>query len=277
MVKILLLKTWYFLFIPIGNIILPSIFLMVLINYSAYGQELIVEGTVTEEDGGSLPGVNITIKGTSSGTVTDIEGNYVLTVPNSEAVLVFSFVGFSSQEIVVGNRNRIDVQLNADVRALSEVVVIGYGTVRKSDLTGSVSSVKGDELVKVPAVNPMQALQGKVAGVQISSLSGAPGQNPVVRVRGVGTLNNASPIYVVDGVIVNDINFLNAADIQSMEVLKDASATAIYGSRGANGVILVTTKSGQKGKEAVFSYIGEYSIQEVAKKIDLLNGREFAT
>jgi TonB-linked SusC/RagA family outer membrane protein len=161
---------------------------------------------------------------------------------------------------------------------LSELVVIGYGTVRKSDLTGSVGSVKAKELTKVTSLNAEQSLQGKAAGVQVTSTSGAPGATPSVRIRGVGTFNNSSPIYVVDGVILDNISFLNTADIESMEILKDASATAMYGSRGANGVILITTKSGTIGEEKTnFSYSGEYSIQNLAKQIDLLDGKEFAT
>jgi TonB-linked SusC/RagA family outer membrane protein len=161
---------------------------------------------------------------------------------------------------------------------LSELVVIGYGTVRKSDLTGAVGSVKAKELTKVTSLSPEQSLQGKVAGVQVTSTSGAPGATPSVRIRGVGTFNNSSPIYVVDGVILDNISFLNTGDIASMEILKDASATAMYGSRGANGVILITTKSGTIGEEKTnFSYSGEYSIQNLSKKIDLLNGRDFAT
>ena len=157
------------------------------------------------------------------------------------------------------------------------MVVIGYGVVKKSDLTGAVSSVRGSDLTSVPAVSPMQSLQGKVAGVQITSPSGAPGSTPVVRIRGTGTFNNSSPIYVVDGVILDNIDFLSSADIESMEVLKDASSTAIYGSRGANGVIMVTTKHGIAGGETVsINFSGEYGIQQLQKKIDLLDGREFA-
>ena len=233
----------------------------------------IVSGT----DNSPLPGVNIVVQGTTTGTVSDLDGNYSLEVSDSETILVYSFIGYTTQEIPVNGRSQINVTLEEDAEQLDEVVVIGYGTVRKSDLTGAVSSIDGEELVKVPSSNPMQALQGKVTGVQINSTSGAPGANPVVRVRGVGSFNNNAPIYVVDGVITDDISFLNAADIESMEVLKDASATSIYGARGANGVIMVTTKHGVIGQEPVFSYTGEYSIQQVATKIDLLNGREYAT
>lgn len=256
---------------------IPTLVFLLVSSLPAIAQEMLVEGTVREESGDPLPGVNITVKGISSGTITDVDGRFSLEVPDPQSILVFSFIGFQTQEVPINNRGNLDVQLITDVKTLSEVVVIGYGTVRKSDLTGSVSSVKGDELVKVPSVNPMQALQGKVAGVQVVSSTGAPGANPVVRIRGAGSIHSNAPIYVVDGVILNDIAFLNAADIESMEVLKDASATSIYGSRGANGVIMITTKKGKLGQEPVYSYSGEYSVQKVTQTIDLLNGPEFAT
>lgn len=244
---------------------------------SVWAQSRQISGTVTSsEDGQPLPGVNVVVQGTTKGTVTDINGTYSLELAESENTLVFSFVGFITQTVPVDNRSTVDIVLQIDSKTLEEVVVIGYGTVNKSDLTGSVSSVKGEDLVKVPAVSPMQALQGKVAGLQVMSGSGAPGQSPIVRIRGTGTFNNANPIYVVDGVILDDISFLNAGDIQSMEVLKDASATAIYGSRGANGVIMVTTKKGSKGQAPVINFTANYSIQTLQKKIDLLSGREFA-
>lgn len=237
-----------------------------------------ISGTITDaKDGSTLPGVNIIIKGTTTGTVTDIDGKYSLSVSGATPVLIFRFIGYKTIEVETGARAVIDVRLEVESKLLDEVVVIGYGTVRKSDLTGSVGSVKAKELVKITSLNPEQNLQGKVAGVQVTSTTGEPGKAPQVRIRGVGTFNNSAPIYVVDGVILDNISFLNSADIASMEVLKDASATAIYGSRGANGVILVTTKSGKIGDEkTTFSYSGEFSTQRLAKKIDLLNGREFA-
>ncbi len=253
--------------------------LLILFSTALYAQERTVRGTVTStEDGEGLPGVSIQVEGTTRGTVTDFEGNYSLNIQEGDNRLVFSFIGFQTATIEVGNRAVIDVALELDVEQLEEIVVVGYGIQRKSDLTGAVSSVRGGDLTKIPAANPVQALQGKVAGMQVSSGSGQPGAAPVVRIRGVGTFNNSAPIYVVDGVILDDISFLNSADIESMEVLKDASATAIYGSRGANGVIIVTTKQGKLGQEVTqFSVNTEYSIQRLSKKIDLLNGREFAT
>ena len=253
------------------------VFLLIIPCTHLLAQGNSVQGQVTSLAGEPLPGVNIIIQGTTEGTVSDIDGNYTLTVNDPNAVLLFSFIGYTSQEVPVNGQSTINVVLEEDVEQLDEVVVIGYGTVRKSDLTGAVSSIKNEDLVRIPSSNPMQAVQGKIAGVQVTSSSGAPGADPVVRVRGIGTFNNASPIYVVDGVITDDISFLNAADIQSMEVLKDASATAIYGARGANGVIMVTTRHAQEGQPTVFTYTGEYSVQEVANEIDLLNGRQYAT
>jgi TonB-linked SusC/RagA family outer membrane protein len=246
---------------------------------SAFGQTRSISGTVTDAiTGETLPGATVVIKGTSRGASTNIDGKFTLEVNPKDEVLVISFIGYENREIPIDAQNVFNISLNQTKVMLSELVVIGYGTVRKSDLTGSVGSVKAKELTKVTSLSPEQSLQGKVAGVQVTSTSGAPGATPSVRIRGVGTFNNSSPIYVVDGVILDNISFLNTADIASMEILKDASATAMYGSRGANGVILITTKSGTIGEEKTnFSYSGEYSIQNLAKKIDLLNGRDFAT
>lgn len=244
----------------------------------SHAQDRTVTGAVTAADTKeTLPGASVLVKGTTTGTVTDLDGYYSLKVPAGELTLVFSYVGYEPQEVLLTTQAVVNVALNPSKVALDEVVVIGYGTVRKSDLSGSVASVKAEDITKITAANPVQSLQGRVSGVQVTSTTGAPGASPVVRVRGVGTFNNTAPIYVVDGVILDDISFLNASDIESMEVLKDASATAIYGSRGANGVIMVTTKSGktEEGK-TVFNFSGEAGIQRLAKKIDLLTGKEFA-
>ncbi|MBV6647386.1 MAG: TonB-dependent receptor, partial [Cyclobacteriaceae bacterium] len=252
-------------------------FILSLLCYATSAQHRLVGGVVTDpESGEPLPGATVVVKGTTIGTVTDLEGRYSLEISSDQDVLIVSFVGYGNVEEPVGSRSVIDVELPIDIQALEEIVVVGYGTIRKSDLTGSVSSIKGEELVKVPSVNPMQALQGKVPGLQIVSNSGAPGEAPVVRIRGVGTTGNPDPIYVVDGMIVDNIDFLSATDIESVEVLKDASATAIYGNRGANGVILVTTKLGSAGQQPVVTVSAEFSIQNLQQRIDLLNGREFA-
>jgi len=250
-----------------------------LLKTTVFGQARSISGTVSDElTKETLPGATVVIKGTTKGASTDINGKFTLEVGPNDVLLAITFVGYEPKEVSLGSANNYPIFLTSSKVMLSELVVIGYGTVRKSDLTGAVGSVKAKELTKVTSLSPEQSLQGKVAGVQVTSTSGAPGATPSVRIRGVGTFNNSSPIYVVDGVILDNISFLNTADIASMEILKDASATAMYGSRGANGVILITTKSGTIGEEKTnFSYSGEYSIQNLAKKIDLLNGRDFAT
>jgi TonB-linked SusC/RagA family outer membrane protein len=249
---------------------------IILLSCQLLQAQKLVTGVVVDDQKVPLPGVTIQVAGQTKGALSDLDGNYSISVEPSDT-LVFSMIGMASQRFLVGEKLVIDVQLLPEVNMLDEVVVIGYGVVKKRDLTGSVSSLKSKDITKITSFSPEQSLQGKVAGVQVVSVSGAPGQTPMVRIRGVGTFNNSDPIFVVDGVILSDISFLNSADIESMEVLKDASATAIYGSRGANGVIMVTTKRGKIGEEkATVSYSGEYGIQKLAKKIDLLNGREFA-
>jgi len=218
---------------------------------SAYSlQQRSISGKVTDSEGQPLPGVSIVIKGTTQGTVTNVDGNYSLTNVSSDAVLVFSFVGMRTQEVVVGSQTRINIQMEVETIGIEEVVAIGYGTVKKSDLTGSVASVDSERLLDKPAFNMAQAISGKVAGVKIVERSGQPGGNPMIRIRGTNSINSSnSPLVVVDGVVgvANALTILNPNEIASIEVLKDASATAIYGARGANGVILVTTKRGYAG------------------------------
>lgn len=235
-----------------------------------------VSGKVTGLNGTPLSGVSITIKGANTGTVTDDAGNYSIMVPNENAVLVFSYVGYGSQEITVGNRTTIDVSLVASANQLDQVVVVGYGTQRKIDVTGSVSQVKGEEISKQPSPNPISALQGKVAGVQITN-SGAPGASPEIRIRGLGTVyGSSSPLYVVDGVWFDDISFLNPADIETLNILKDASSESIYGIRAANGVVLVTTKKGRGNKPTV-NYNGYVGWQKVTNEVEMANGQQYAT
>jgi TonB-linked SusC/RagA family outer membrane protein len=250
---------------------------VMLLAFAANAQEIKISGVITDEkDGMPMIGVSVAVTGTTKGTITDLDGNYQISVAPDATQLTFTYVGYNTQVIDIKGQTVINVVMSEDVDVLNEVVVVGYGTQRKSDLTGAVSSVRGADLIKIPNASAEQALQGKVAGVQVSSSSGAPGSVPVIRVRGVGTFNNSSPIFVVDGLILDNISFLNAADIASMEVLKDASATAIYGSRGANGVIIVTTKLGTiSGGKPVYSFSAEYGIQHLSKKIDLLEAKEF--
>lgn len=239
--------------------------------------EQVITGQVTDESTGeTLPGVNIVVKSTTVGTVTDIEGNYRLTAPDDAEILVFSSVGYTSQEVAIDNQAVINLEMAPDIQSLSEIVVIGYGTVKKSDLTGSVGSVSGEEIQKLPMTTVDQGLQGRVAGVQVTQADAAPGGAVSVRVRGGNSINFSNePLYVVDGFPTDNIASLNPNDIASMEVLKDASATAIYGSRGANGVVIITTRQGKVGQSTLDfgMYLGS---QEITNKIPLLNGVQYA-
>ena len=241
-------------------------------------QQKIITGTITDENGNPLPGVNIQVEGTTIGSISDINGKYSINIPREEAVLVFSFFGYNLEKVSVAGKVSVDVQLTPDIKALEEVVVIGYGTVKKSDITGSVVSVKGKDISLQAVSNPVQALAGISSGVQVLQESGQPGTALSVLIRGGNSLlGSNSPLYVIDGFpIVGDLSSVNSNDIMSLEILKDASATAIYGSRGANGVILVTTKKGQEGKTTI-EYNGYYGVQKVANTIDMLNAKEFAT
>ncbi|MBD0260017.1 MAG: SusC/RagA family TonB-linked outer membrane protein, partial [Cytophagales bacterium] len=245
-----------------------------------------VTGRVTSsEDGAGLPGVNVSVKGTTTGTITDTQGQYSLSVPDAGAVLVFSFVGYATQEVPAGSRGTLDIRLVPDTKALGEVVVVGYGTQRKAETTGAIASVKAAELTQTPVANVAQGLQARAAGVQITQNNAAPGGNISVRIRGTNSINGTSePLYVVDGIQitngggVNDVSPLstiNPNDIESVEVLKDASATAIYGARAANGVVLITTKRGKAGATRV-TYDGYYGVQRTSKTIDMLNATQFA-
>lgn len=236
-----------------------------------------IKGTVTDESGLGLPGVSVLVKGTNKGTITGVDGGYTLVVPNNNAVLVFSFVGYESQEIAIGNQTSVDVKLKTDVKSLGEIVVVGYGQVKKSDLTGSVASVKAKDITAFPITTPVQGIQGRVSGVQVIQNSGAPGSSISVRIRGGNSLRASNePLYVVDGFALSgSLSALNPSDIESIEVLKDASATAIYGSRGANGVVIVTTKKGKAGKSQI-DVESFYGVQSPTKLIEMMNAREMA-
>ena len=256
-------------------IFLLNLFLSVTFIYAQQGVK--ISGKVSDNAGG-LPGVSVSIKGTSIGIVTDIDGNYSVQAPN-QATLVFSFIGYKTQEVPVNNRTSINIKLEENVVGLSEVVVVGYGTQKVKDLTSSITTVKTEELVKTPTGQAMQALQGKVAGLQVVS-SGAPGDSPTIRIRGVGSYpgsNNEAPLYVVDGMFFSNIDFLNTADIASMSVLKDASASAIYGVRAANGVVLIETKSGGFNKKSIISYNGYYGTQVAQNVLKMANAEQFTT
>ena len=234
---------------------------LALFGFVAFAQQRNLSGTVVDNYGEPLPGVNVVVKGTTTGVTTDFDGNYVIQVRPKD-VLVFSFIGYNTQEQSVGNKAVLNVRMEEDQQVLDDVVVVGYGVVKKSDLTSSISTIKGDEIVKSTTGNAMNALQGKVNGVQVAS-AGSPGAAPKILVRGVTTVNGSDPLYVVDGMpISGNINFLNNNDIESMEVLKDASASAIYGTRGSNGVILITTKKGKAGN-AKFNFSASAGFQTI--------------
>jgi len=239
-------------------------------------QAVKITGTVTDEKGLPLPGVSVKVKGTTSGIITDGNGKYAITVNDSKAVLEFTFLGFTKQEVNINGRTEINIKLQEAQTALNEVVVIGYGTVKRSDLTGAVASVKGSDIKAQGVSDVTKALQGKMPGVTIEAAGGDPGSGTRILIRGVGTLGNSAPLYIVDGVQVASINNLNQADIESIDVLKDASAAAIYGSRAANGVVLVTTKLGKNGAPVV-QFTSNVGQQKIAHKIDVLNAQDWAT
>lgn len=251
--------------------------LAVIITPDVYSQGLVVRGKVTSSDGESLPGVSVAVQGTTLGTVTDTEGNYSIQLPQENNTLVFSFIGYVTQQIPVGGRTVIDVQLESDVKALDEVVIIGYGSVNKTDLTGSVGQVNVGELGKAPVASFAEALAGRVAGVRVSATDGQPGGGYNIVVRGAGSLTQStSPLFVVDGFPIEDLDpaTLNQEDIESITILKDASSTSVYGSRAANGVVLIQTKRGRVGRPVV-TLNSSYGLQQVTKKMELMSPYEF--
>ncbi|MDP3945773.1 MAG: TonB-dependent receptor [Lutibacter sp.] len=235
-----------------------------------------INGTITEASGQSLPGVNVLEKGTKNGTSTDFDGKFTIKVSNTNAILVFSYVGFETHEVNLAGKNKIDVVLKAELESLDEVVVVGYGTVKKSDLTGSVSSLSAATVTERNVTNPLEAIQGNIAGVQISSSTGRIGDGFDVTIRGSNSLNGSSPLFIVDGVPTDGIDFLNPQDIARIDVLKDASSAAIYGSRGASGVIIVTTKSGITAKSGItVSFDSSYGVKEVARLPIMMDGEKW--
>jgi TonB-linked SusC/RagA family outer membrane protein len=266
------------------------VFVLMLFSGALWAQTRTVSGKVTmADDGSSAPGVNVVLKGTTNGTTTDSDGNYKLSLPNEGGTLVFSFIGLATQEVIVGDRTIVDVNMTSDTKQLSEVVVVGYGTQEKRSVTGSISNVSASQFQNLPLTGIDQALQGRAAGVQVSSNSGTPGGGISVRVRGSGSiLAGNDPLYVVNGIPINTGNYsqlnagnqqtnaltdLNPNDIESIEVLKDASASAIYGSRATNGVVLITTKKGKQGKaKLTFDYY--QGVQQTWKRITPLTGAQ---
>lgn len=261
--------------------------MLFLVNAVAFAQGRVVTGTVTSvEDGMGVPGATVLVKGTTIGTATDIDGKYSINVPAGSNVLVFTFVGLTSQEVNIGNRSTINVAMESDITALSEVIVTGYGTQPKREVTGSVSSVKGDAIQNLPLQSFDRALQGRAAGVQVRSSNGLPGGAVNIRIRGVGSVNAGNePLFIVDGVQLNNqsnasftqsnpLAFLNPNDIESMEILKDAASAAIYGSQAANGVVIITTKKGKQGK-AKFEFNAFSGETQPLKYLDVLGGAEW--
>ncbi len=260
--------------------------LFLLLSLVTFGQSSkVVTGKVTDANGEAVIGASVAVKGTTKGASTDVSGNFKIEVPGSSTVLVVSFVGYDTQELVVGNKTNFDVVLTSRENVLEEMVVIGYGTQKKSDLTGAVGSVKQDQLLERPAASLNQALSGRMSGVQVNTNSGRPGGRTTIRVRGFSSINSSNnPLYVVDGVMLpqnnqaqfsSAIDYINPNDIVSVEVLKDASSTAIYGARGANGVILVTTKKG-KANESQVTYNSDFSVNTIGpNRPEVLNAKEY--
>jgi len=253
------------------------LFMLFLLVFSVIAQEKItITGNVTDNTGLGFPGVSILEKGTMNGTVSDFDGNFTIT-SSPQSTLVFSFIGFITKEVPVNSQTTINVQMQEDVVGLEEIVIVGYGEVKVKDLTSSIATVKTEELVKTPTGQAMQALQGKVAGVQVVT-AGAPGASPTVRIRGIGSFpssSNSSPLYVVDGMYFDNIDFLNPNDIETLSVLKDASASAIYGVRAANGVVLITTKNGSLNTKSAVTYEGYIGVQVPQNVLQMSNAAQF--
>ncbi|MDY0027287.1 MAG: TonB-dependent receptor plug domain-containing protein, partial [Lentimicrobium sp.] len=258
------------------------LFLVMMLSVSgALLAQRSIEGTVRDaKTNETLIGVTVQLKGTTIGTITDIDGHYVLTsdelTPTS--VIVYSYVGYASQEVTPGARTTIDIQLKAEQTMLDELVVIGYGSTKKRNVLGAVSKVDNTELTRMPVAGVDQALQGRVAGVQVTQNTGAPGEGVAVRIRGTGSISSSnSPLYIVDGIAMADaLNILSPNDIDNISVLKDASAAAIYGSRANNGVVLITTKKGTKG-ETKITYRGQTGFQQATRLTGMVNTADYIT
>jgi TonB-linked SusC/RagA family outer membrane protein len=238
----------------------------------------VISGTVTDENHSPLPGVSIIVKGNGNGTATNVQGQYKISVSDTSAVLIFSYIGYDKREVSAGSRSALDIQLTPDrhTQSLNEVVVVGYGTQKKGDVTGAISTVNGNVLKDQPEINVLGGLEGKTAGVQITQNSGAPGSTPQVRIRGLTSINNSDPLYVLDGVPLqsNDINIIDPSNIESIDILKDASAQAIYGSRGAAGVILIRTKKGSKDNN-IITFSTTQAASSVRKTLKMLDASDY--
>ncbi|MFK7924747.1 MAG: SusC/RagA family TonB-linked outer membrane protein [Bacteroidia bacterium] len=266
------------------RLLLPTLLLLIwglgMSPPEAYGQGRTVEGTVTSAvDNSPLEGVSVRLKGTTRGALTGQDGKFSLAINGDDDVLILAYIGFSTQEVTVGGGSSMTISMKEDVASLDEVVVIGYGTQAKRDVTAAIASVKGEDIRNIPVASTVQALQGQVAGVDIQQSSGRPGAAPTILIRGRRSINASNePLYVVDGIPLTDGGTafdINPQDIKSVEILKDAAATAIYGSRGANGVILITTRRGESGKTSI-NYDGYIGVSSAIRQVDMMNGEEFA-
>ena len=267
---------WNQILINMRKLILTLFIILLISPVAIYAQQTkTVKGTVLDETGLPVIGATVKVNGTNIGTVTDLDGNYELANVPENATISYSFIGMQSQEIKAAGQSVIAVTLREDTQNLEEVVVIGYGSAKAKDLTAPIMVVKGDEIVSQPTASPMAALQGKVPGVNIVN-SGTPGSGPTVKVRGVGSFSDSTPLYVVDGMFYDNINFLNNADIQEMSILKDASAAAIYGVRAANGVVIITTKKGRRNQKAQITYNGYVGVQVATNVLEMTNSSEYA-
>ena len=262
---------------PIGSLLRVAFVFsfLLLVNLSLFAQSQ-VKGTITDsQTGETLPGASVQVEGTGNGVITDMDGKYSITVPSGKVILLFSYVSYMIEKTTVDGRNQIDIALVPDIKSLDDVVVIGYGTVKKRDLTGAVTSVSDKDLKDIPVGSAAEAITGKMAGVQVTTTEGSPDAEIKIRVRGGGSISqDNSPLYIVDGFPVSSISNISPTDIQSIDVLKDASSTAIYGARGANGVIIVTTKSGKEGKTLV-SLNAYFGVKKLANIVDVLSPYEY--
>lgn len=248
---------------------------VMLFSAQTWAQEKVLTGTILGEDSAPLPGVNVKVKGTNTGTVTDFDGKFKLNVSNEAEALIFSFIGYKDFEQAIGSQSVFEVSLSVDQEQLEEVVVVGYGVQKKSLVTGAIASVDADDIVS-SAITAEQALQGKAAGVTVTPQSGSPGNGIKIRIRGASSNGNSDPLYIVDGMKTGNISFLAPSDIASMEVLKDAASSAIYGSEGANGVVIITTKTGSKDGSSSIDYSFQYGIQSLGIKPSMMNAKEYA-
>jgi len=252
--------------------------LLLLANLSLIAQQTIT-GVVKDQAGQPMSGVTVVVQGTSVGTLSGVDGKYSLPVPAGATTLQFSFIGYTTLDVPINGRTVINVEIQEAMTGLNEVVVVGYGSLKKKLVTGATVQVKGEDIQKLNTVSPMTALQGQTPGLSIIKNTGQPGDGYKVNIRGMGTIGNSQPLYVIDGVPGGNIDNMSPADIETIDVLKDAASAAIYGSRGANGVILVTTKKGVKpasGTKANITYDGSFGWQNLYKKLPMMNALEYA-